>query len=474
MGALDEYIQSEYVNKQIEQSGDTHFVCTAAEENILRRMLKSQNIAEDVAAAMSAKDFSNLDYGRLFNAIQDVLRAERTVDAITVQDSAERLFPKCANRLRNLIVVLMKYREPTVEDTHDVRDHVAIVKALARRRNAIKTVGELMNQLYTPSKDIDETLLAIRDAVDNSGVDKASSVSLQEVLWRTFDYMERRQKGEIKSITTGLKCIDRIIGGFYGGELTVIGARPSVGKSAFGANIALAAAREGHKVGIVSCEMVDIGFGQRIFSHGAWVDGMAIRRGEIEDEDWVRIADVIGEYGELPIEFVFDSTYIEDIVQWATRKAKRGELDMLVVDYLQLMDTRKRFDSEHLRVGYISRALKKLALQCNIPVIALAQVNRETDGSMPTLKHLKDSGSIEQDCDGVLFLHRPSKADDSFVDPRDRAAFDGFADRDTVYLCIAIAKQRQGAIGRACVVFDPAYMRYIEIERSDENASKQQ
>ena len=332
----------------------------------------------------------------------------------------------------------------------------------------MKTVGELVQQMYNPSQDIDATLTAIRDAVDTSGVDRGSWVSMSDVLVRTFEYMERLQRGEIKSITTGLKCLDRIIGGFYGGELTVIGARPSVGKSAFGANIALAAARDGHKVGIVSCEMVDIGFGQRIFSHGAWVDGMDIRKGNIDDDAWGKIGVALGEMSNLPIEFMFDNTYIEDVVQWVTRKARRGEMDLLVVDYLQLMDTRKKFDSEHLRVGYISRQLKKVATQCNIPVIALAQVNRETDGSMPTLKHLKDSGSIEQDCDGVIFLHRPASENDSNIDPRDKPYFNGYAERDTVYLCIAVAKQRQGAIGKTCVVFDPAYMRYVEIDRSGE------
>lgn len=468
MSVLDEFIQTEYVEKQIEKSGDTHFTCADAEESILRRMLKSHDVADDVAETLSGKDFSNVDYGRLFCAIQDVLRSDRHVDAITVEDAIGRLFPRNAKRLRDLLVVLTKYREPTVDDTHNISEHIEIVKSLARRRNASKQLDELMRQIHNPSKDINETLLAIRETVDSSGVDTGGSVSLRDVLLRTWEYIERRQKGEIKAITSGLKCLDRIIGGFYGGELTVIGARPSVGKSAFGVNIAVAAARDGHHVGIVSCEMVDIGFGQRLFAHSAWVDGMAIRKGELDDDAWGKISDAMVDLGDLPIEFMFDNTYIEDVAQWATRKARHGELDLLVVDYLQLMDTRKRFDSEHLRVGYISRMLKKLATQCNIPVIALAQVNRETDGSMPTLKHLKDSGSIEQDCDGVIFLHRPTNDKDPYINPDDQPYFDGYAERNTVYLCIAVAKQRQGAIGKTNVVFEPAFMRYIEIDRTGE------
>ena len=215
-------------------------------------------------------------------------------------------------------------------------------------------------------------------------------------------------------------------------------------------------------------EMVDIGFGQRLLSHAAWVDGMALRKGELDDEAWGKLAAAMGDLGELQIDFMFDSTYVEDVVQSVLRKARHGEMDMLIVDYLQLMETRKKFDSDHLRVGYISRQLKKLATQANIPVIALAQVSRETDGGMPSLRHLKDSGSIEQDCDGVLFLHRPSDANDPYIDDRDRPYFHGYAERGVVYICIGIAKQRQGAIGRTSVIFDPSLMRYIEIDRSGE------
>lgn len=465
MGVLDEYIATEYVTQEIKKSGDTQFTSVNAEETVLRRMLASQDVAEDIATVLSGKDFSNVDYGRLFNSIQDVIRQDRHVDAITVEDSATRLFPKSAKRLRDVLVVLTKYKEPTVDDSHGVEDYVAIIRSLSIRRNAAKTLGELIKQIYNPEKDISETMVAIREAVDNSGVDNGGSVSLQDVLMRTYEYLERKQKGEITVIQTGLSSLDKLIGGFYGGELTVIGARPSVGKSAFAQYIALSAAGKGHKVGFVSCEMVDIGFGQRIFANTAHVDGMDIRKGEIDDDGWSRLSDALLLTNDMTIDFKFDSTYIEDIVQWATKKARRGEMDMLIVDYLQLVDVRRKFDSDHLRVGYISRTLKRLATQLNIPVIALAQVNRETDGSMPTLKHLKDSGSIEQDCDGVLFLHRPKDENDPCIEPRDKPYFAGFAEQGLVYLCIGVAKQRQGAIGKVSVAFRPQFTEFTAISR---------
>ena len=458
---------SNYVREQIEKAGSANFACVEAEENVVRRIFKQPEVGAEVALELKPIDFTNPDLAMIYKGIQSAIARKQQIDFVTVNAAMQRMFPQQVDRLGVKMIDLVQPKPYTVADSQSIADHVKIIKDLAARRRAIARFDELMTQLRDPSKDVSETLGDMQDAADKVMTSDAAWASMSDVLAKTFDYMEKRQKGEIKVITTGIKSVDRIIGGFFGGELTVIGARPSVGKSAFGANIALAAAREGHKVGIVSCEMVDVGFGQRLLSHSAWVDGMSLRKGDIDDEAWSKLAAAIEELGELPIEFMFDTIYVEDVVKSVLRKARRGEMDMLIVDYLQLMETRKRFDADHLRVGYISRMLKKLATKANIPVIALAQVNRETDGSMPTLKHLKDSGSIEQDCDGVIFLHRPSNENDPCIDPRDRSYFQNYAEHDMVYLCIGIAKQRQGAIGRACVVFEPAYMHYVEIEHSD-------
>lgn len=464
MSALDDFI-SEYVQERIEKSSETHFACIDAEENILRQMLRSQDAAEDAAGALTGKDFANADYGRIYNAMQDVIKHGRRIDAITVEDAINRLFPKNAKRLREMLVGLSKYREFTVDDSHGIADHVKIVKDLSVRRAAIANLETMIKQMYDPKKDVSATLGEVAEMATTADCGGAKWRSIGDVLLAGYDYMERRQRGEIKSITSGINSVDRIIGGFFGGELTVIGARPGVGKSAFGINIALSAANDGHKVGVVSCEMVDTGFSQRLFSHGAWVDGMTLRKGDIDEEAWGKLAGALTDMSEMPIDFMFDTNYIEDIVQMVERKVKRGEMDILIVDYLQLMETRRKFDAEHLRVGYISRQLKRLATRTRIPVIALAQVSRETDGSMPSLRHLKDSGSIEQDCDGVLFLHRPSSENDPSIDDRDRPYWAGYAERGSVYLSIGIAKQRNGAVGIANVVFDPGFMRYVEISR---------
>ena len=467
MSVLDEYIANEYVKAQIEKAGDQHFTSKSAEESIIRRMLKVQAVAEDVSGMLTGKDFSCIDYGRIFNAIQRVIENGVGVDVITVEEALRNLFPNNAKRLVDMMVALTKYTGFNDDDNRNIADHVKIVKDLAVRRNAIKSFEKAMADLNNPGKNIEAALTEIEHAAGGVDVSEARFDSMGDVMLNTYDFIERKNKGEIKSITTGIDNLDRLIGGFFGGELTIIAARPSVGKTAFGLNVAVSAAEKGFKVGFVSCEMSQVGLGQRLFSRLGMIDGMAMRKGELDPEQWSRMAEAMELANTLPISWMFNSGVVEDVVRIANRKALRGEIDILIVDYLQFMETQKQFKEERLRIGYISHALKQLAKTANIPVIALSQVTREGEGTMPTMKMLRESGNIEQDADGIIFLHRPSSADDKSVDPRDRAYFDNFKDQHLTYLCLGVSKQRNGIVGQACVIFNPAYMLYTSIDRSD-------
>ena len=456
----------DYVQQQIIQAQGSDFSSSEAEQAVLGYMLTGGADAETYASELKPQDFYYDKHGKIFRGVQAVLAKRQSVDLITVDAALTELYPLEMTELSPLMVscsdMCFKFK------AHGIADYVRIVKALSTRRQSIHSFEGLVAQLKDPTQDIASILERMRAETGQISQGRHTWQSIQDVLLATFEHLEARQNGQIKAITTGVGNIDNLIGGFFGGELTAIGARPSVGKSAFGVNVALAAARKGFKVAVVSREMTDIQYGARMLSHEAWVDGMSLRKGAIEADEWNRIAEGMAELGGLPIEFMFNVRTVEDLAVEVQRKVARGELDMLIVDYLQLMETGKRFQQENLRVGYISTTLKHLATDCNIPVIALAQVNRDTDGQMPTLKSLKASGDIEQDADGVIFLHRPSHANDPYVDPRDREYFGTYEEKGLVYLSIGVAKQRQGATGKACVLFDPAYMRYIEIDRSGE------
>jgi len=167
----------------------------------------------------------------------------------------------------------------------------------------------------------------------------------------------------------------------------------------------------------------------------------------------------------LPFQFLFDSNYCEDIIKTARKLARKGELELLIVDYLQFMDCHRKFKEERFRVGFMVRSFKKLAKRANIPVLLLSQLTREGEGQMPTMKMLRESGDIEQDADGIIFLHKPESPNDKSVDPRDKDLIEAMAQRGMRYIIIGVAKQRNGAIGQVPVIFDGAYMRYAEIAR---------
>lgn len=453
-----------YVAEQVMLAGGKNFASQEAEESVLYSLLTKGEDVSSVLSQISEGDFFYPEYGKVFRAIQATVAKGLQVDLVTVDATISELFASESATVSNAMLACLHGSF----SFQNIESYIRIVKELSARRQSIRSVEEVINQLRDPSQDLNAVLEKLRTESRNIELGGHKVETMVDVMMATYDYLERRAKGEKKSITTGISNVDALIGGFFGGELTVIGARPSVGKSAFGANIALEAAKKGFKVAVVSREMTDVQFGQRMISHEALIDGMKLRRAELTEEDWCSIADVVSPLANLSIQFLFTTRTVEDLRRECQRMVEKGELDMLIVDYLQLMHTAKNIKEEHLRVGYISKSLKDMATDFNIPVIALAQVNRDTDGQMPTLKSLKASGDIEQDADGVIFLHRPSSSQDPYVDPRDREYFDLYEQRELTYICIGVAKQRQGAVGKACVLFDSKHMRYYPIERNAE------
>lgn len=457
MGGMN--VSNAYVSEQMALAGSQNFTSKEAEASVLYSLMAIGKNVQGYVSNLSEKDFYFEEYGKIFRAVQ-AAAVNGNVDIVTVDASIQSLFPtEYATLSRTMLDCVNTDYNPW-----NIDSYIQIVKGLSVRRQTIMSIDEIMKELTDPTKELSEILDKLRTEGRDIDTGKHKFETMTDVVLNTFDYLDKRSKGQVKSITTGISNVDSLIGGFFGGELTVIGARPSVGKSAFGANIALEAAKKGYHVAICSREMTDVQFGQRMISNEALVDGMKLRKGDINEDEWEQITDSLSRLSKLPIEFLFSVRNVEDLRKVCQPKVERGELDILIVDYLQLMHTAARFKEEHLRVGYISKALKDMATDFNIPIIALAQVNRDTDGQMPSLKSLKASGDIEQDADGVIFLHRPASANDPYVDPRDKQFFEQYGDELT-YLCIGVAKQRQGAVGKACVIFDSQHMRYYTIER---------
>jgi len=449
----------------IKEAAKTGNVSEEAERSLIGSLISKYSDCSHVAAELADGDFYFDAYRAAFRAIKQAKADGLTVDLISIDQEIQKMEPQNSYNIMNRVMDSLSHGAPWAAESH-----ARIIKSLSARRRASALVEKIAADLKDPSQDINGIIDKLRTDSAELMTGGHKWVTMQEVLMNTYEYIEKRVKGEVKSITSGISNLDGVIGGFFGGELTVIGARPAVGKSVFGMNVALAAARQGYKVGIVSREMTDIQYGQRILSYASGVDGVKLRKAAIEDNDWVNLAQVLGPTAGLPIEFLFTVRTVDDLRAEIQRKHNRNEIDLLVVDYLQLMDAAQKFDADRLRVGYISKALKDIATDFNIPVIALAQVKRFAGGArakMPTLEDLKDSGSIEQDADNVIFLHNPFDKDDEFVDPRDKEYFQNYVNQGYTYLCLGIAKQRQSVTGVCCVLFDKRKMRYLKIDRGE-------
>lgn len=260
-----------YVSDQIMQSGTTNFASQEAEESVLYSMLTKGDDLSSALNDISEGDFYFAEYGKVFRAIKATAAKGLAVDLVTVDATISELFPDESRTISNAMVACLHGGT----SWRNIDSYIRVVKELSARRQSIRSVEEIISQLRDPTQDLGTVLDKLRTESRNIEVGKHKIVSMLDIMMATYEYLEKRAKGEEKSITTGIPNVDALIGGFFGGELTVIGARPSVGKSAFGANIAIEAAKKGFKVAVVSREMTDIQFGQRMISHDTFIDGMA-------------------------------------------------------------------------------------------------------------------------------------------------------------------------------------------------------
>lgn len=456
-----------YLEEQFKAQG-SRFVNPEAERSVLGAMLRSRAAAQSAMDGLNSGDFFDPANREIFDAMLTVAENSQTVDLVTTDQELTR-----RGKLETVggAAYLIELSQG-VPSTKNVGAYIGIVKALSKRRAAIQAAEALARGLKDPAADVGEVLGQLRDMTEGLETGgKLKWVTLDEVNIDTYDYLDRRSRGEIRALPTGIKSVDGIIGGLFGGEMTVVAARPGVGKTAFGLNIAMNAAKEGFRVGFVSCEMGKNGLGQRTLSRGAWVSGDRLRKAQIEPEDWELLQNAMAEMQGMPFRFIFNDPdnpepiTVEGVFETVKDAARHEGIDLLVVDYIGIMGARREFREERLKISYISRELKRLAMAVNIPVVALCQVNRLAQGRMPTMAELRDSGAVEQDADGIIFLHRPESHEDRSINPKDVAGFYAMQEGGSVYISVCVAKQRNGSIGTVNVMFDASVMRYNEIMR---------
>ncbi|MDO4356905.1 MAG: DnaB-like helicase C-terminal domain-containing protein [Clostridia bacterium] len=455
----------------LEVAGNAALYARDAEASVLGGIAHSTNADSrlnfgkgNMIFALEEEDFWLPSNRKIYRVLRSLIERREPLDLITVDAEMERLYPNATGE--DTAQLIANYTKGAMYFCTE--RYIEIVKEASVRRKLLAMADEIVRGAMDGGEDVNVLVDTIRARLRDMIQTQSAWRTMMDVMLSTFEDMEKRQKGEIKGIQSGVADVDRATGGFFPGELAVIGARPAVGKSAFGLQVALQASISGHKVCFISCEMVDSQFGQRVIASGTMIDGMKLRGANLSADDWMQVTEAMGDYSSLPISFTFGTKCVEDLRNDVQRKVDMGECDMVIIDYLQLLKTKRRFDVEHERVGYISHMLKQMTTDFKIPVVALAQAKRQNNNGRarcPVLDDLRSSGDIEQDADTVIFLHRPDDASDNTVDARDRPYFDALADKGFQYIVFSIAKQRQGQTGMIGAVFDPAHMRYYSMER---------
>ena len=422
----------------------------AAEQAVLGSMLVDKEAVVKAIELLKPADFYRQDNGEIFAAMVDVYAKGDPVDFLTVRE---------ALKLRNALEKIgsdayLSSLIDNVPTTSNVDAYIKIVEEKATLRSLIKAANDVIAYGYAETEEvnsiIDMTEKRIFDVLQNRNT--KSYASIKDVLVDTFETIERlyTSKSNVSGMESGFKDLDMKTSGLNNSDLIIVAARPAMGKSAFALNIATAVAKSGVPVLIFTLEMSKEQMVNRILCSEAQVDSMKVRTGKLDTNDWVKLGKASGDLAETPI-FIDDTPGLSTVeLRTKCRKAKlEKNIGLVVVDHMQLMESNKSNLSPIQAMSEISRSLKILAKELNIPVIALSQLSRAAEqrpDHRPMLSDLRESGSIEQDADIVMFLYR-----DDYYNPE--------TEKKNVAEVI-IAKNRQGSTGTVELAWLPQYTKF--------------
>lgn len=383
-----------------------------AEQSVLGSCLVDLNAVTSAVETLTEEDFYRKDHKIIFKGINNLFSKNEPIDIITLKDEISSMGQY--EQVGGIeYIANLPEKVPT---TANVNKYITIVKQKAIARNLINISNEISILAFDTTTDIDE-LIAITEKkiFEITQKKNAKGVSkLKDLLVDSITNLENLyNNGNKKGISTGFVDIDRRMGGLRGSELIIVAARPAMGKSAFVLNIATHVAyKEKIPVLIFNLEMGKEQLTDRIICSQAYIDSKKYQDGKLDEEDWSKIAESIGPLSEANILIDDNSSITISEIRAKCMKMKMEEnIGLVIIDYLQLINPSSNKMSREQEVAEISRSLKLLSKDLNIPVIALSQLSRanEKRGSedkRPVLSDLRDSGSIEQDADIVLFIHR--------------------------------------------------------------------
>ncbi len=430
-----------------------------AEQSVLGAILLDKNSMFKISEVLISDDFYRNDHQQIYSAMLSLFEKRQPIDLITVTDEL-----KSQNSLEAAggATYLTHLANSTLSAANIV-NHAQIVAEKAILRRLIRAATQMIEDSYQEHDEIpailDKSEQVLFAVSQKFAQDKF--VAVKDVLSETFERINEihENRGQLRGVPTGFKDLDNLLAGFQKSDLIILAARPSMGKTAFALNIGChVAAREKIPVGIFSLEMSRDQLVDRLLTMETGIDSWRMRTGNLREDDFSKLNYAMGILSEAPL-YIDDSAMLSvmDVRAKARRLQSEKGLGLLIIDYLQLMDGSHKGGGEQNRVqevSDISRGLKALARELNIPVIALSQLSRAVEmrtPKIPMLSDLRESGSIEQDADVVMFLYR-----EDYYDPETEKQ--GITQ-------VLIKKHRNGPVGDVDLFFHKEFGRFASVER---------
>lgn len=427
-----------------------------AEQSVIGSMIMDSEAIMTASEILTSEDFYQRQYGILFDAMVELYNEGKAVDLVTLQDRLkEKDVPPEVASLEFVKDIL-----DSVYTSAHIRQYASIVHEKAMLRRLIRTTEGIANTCYAGKESMEDIFVDTEKQIFDIIQQNTSGeyVPIKDVVLNALDKIEMasRTKGNVTGIPTGFIDLDYKTAGFQPSDLILVAARPSMGKTALVLNIAQHMAfREDVTVAVFSLEMSKEQLVNRLLSLESRVDSQSIRTGNLTDEDWSKLIEGAGVIGKSHL--IIDDTPGISVTELRSKCRKfkmEHNLGIIIIDYLQLMTGSKRSESRQQEISDISRSLKAVARELNVPVVALSQLSRAVEqrpDHRPMLSDLRESGAIEQDADVVMFIYR-----------------DDYYNKDTAKPNVAeiiIAKQRNGAIGTIELAWLPQYTKFANMKK---------
>lgn len=446
-----------------------------AEEQILGLAMREPECLRQVTE-LNRNELYFTEHQVLHEAICKLAEENAGVDLITVNDWLTK--NQKMDVIGGIHVVAAIYASGFLPSM--IKSYFKIVHECYSRRQQRQAAKEYIEKLDS-GEDTEETReWMVRQMKDVKEIRDNGLISMQDAAVKTFDQLDKDQKREdqpTNRILSGISTMDNKLGGLRGSEYVAIGARPSVGKSIFALTYCVNAAKQGKRVLLVSLEMDEVSITERVIASQGGGTLNEITSGNITDEGWANIARVIGPIASLPLWYSVTANTVDKIRRCAYELFENGGIDMIAVDYIQLMEApgNGRMNRQE-EISQISRGLRLMAAELKIPILVLTQLNRlSTKGQMikgkrvrqePTMSEARESGSIEQDANIFMLLHDPDESE--MRNEEEKEVFRNLKDKGLQMMRIIIDKNRQGKRGRVTLAFDGDHMRFLPIVRDTE------